>query len=113
MKRWWLFTGMMVLIISLAGCRSETQNVIRRNIQDFTGQRMHITLYTINGTPIFEGIVDGKVTRSGRDSSGEGAATGSYVFWYDEQGRYHQTDLPYLVTSYPRTPSPQTDPSDP
>jgi uncharacterized protein YcfL len=110
MKRWWLVTGMVVLLISLGGCRSETQNVIRRNIQDFTGQRMYITLYTIDGTPIFEGIVDGKVTRSGRDGSAEGDATGSYVFWYDEQGRYHQSDLPYLLTSYARTPGTQTTP---
>lgn len=87
---------MLLLVATLASCRSETQNQLRRNIQDFAGQRMHITLYSREGAPLFQGSVDGKVTRS------EGQTGGYYIYWYDELGRYHQTDLPYLLTSYDR-----------
>lgn len=94
----------------LAGCRNQTQNRIRRSIQEFTAQRMYITVYSYDGKTVFNGVVDGKVTRSGRLGEGDGKeAAGEYVFWYDERGRYHQTDLPYLVTTYdlgaaPRSP---------
>lgn len=93
----------IVLILLLAGCRNETQNRIRRNIQDFANTRMYITLYSLEGRELFQGVVDGKVTRSGQNTAdGSGAASGSYIFWYDERGRYHQSDLPYLVTTYDR-----------
>lgn len=95
----------LVAILVLAGCRNETQNRIRRNIQEFTSGQMYITIYTIEGATVFEGVVDGKVTRASTTSEGSNQpAAGSYVFWFDEAGRYHQTDLPYLVTSYRRTP---------
>ena len=94
---------LMLLAATMIGCRNETQNVIRRSIQDYTGQRMHITLFSRDGTPIYQGVVDGKVTRSSRKAAqGEGEAAGAYIYWYDERGRYHQTDLPYLVTNYSR-----------
>lgn len=94
----------LVLLVSLASCRNQTQNRIRRSIQEYTAQRMYISIYSYDGQIIFDGIVDGKVTRSGNTSQGEkgGAALGSYVFWYDERGRYHQTDLPYFVTTFDR-----------
>jgi hypothetical protein len=97
-------TVLLVLLLALvlAGCRNETQNRIRRSIQDYTASRMYITIYSYDGMVVFEGEVDGKVTRSGTASEGGagGEAQGPYIFWYDERGRYHQTDLPYLLTSY-------------
>ena len=95
-----LITGLMlVLSIGLSSCRNETQNKIRRSLQDFTSDKMYISLYSLDGTIVFESVVDGKVTRS--SSSGDGEE-GSYVFWFDDKGRYHQSNLPYLVTSYNR-----------
>lgn len=94
---------LLVLTIILSGCRNETQNRIRRNIQDFSNARMYITLYSLDGSELFRGTVDGKVTRASTDGGeGTGAASGSYIFWYDDRGRYHQSDLPYLVTNYDR-----------
>ncbi len=90
----------LALVLLLAGCRNETQNRIRRDLQDYTGSRTYITVYSVNGTPIFSGIVDGQVTRSVSDVNG-GAATelSSYVYWFDPDGKYYQTDMPYLLTS--------------
>jgi hypothetical protein len=104
MKRTPLILLALALTLLLASCRNETQNIIRRNIQDFTSDRMYITLYTLDGTPVFEGVVDGKVTRaSSTEETGQAnTATGDYIFWFDDRGRYHQSDLPYLVTSYDR-----------
>ena len=95
---------MLLLIIAMSACRNETQNRLRRSLQDFTSDKMYITIYTIDGTSVFEGIVDGKVTRaSDQLSNTSDRATGSYIYWFDEKGRYHQTDMPYFVTSYDRT----------
>lgn len=99
----WPTVLVLVLALSLGGCRNETQNRIRRSIQDFTNTRMYITVYTFGGEVVFEGLVDGKVTRAGTESVSGGQANGTYIYWYDERGRYHQTDLPYLVTTYDRT----------
>jgi uncharacterized protein YcfL len=95
--------ALIALALLLAGCRNETQNRIRRSIQDFTNTRMYITLYSLDGSPVFEGIVDGKVTRSAAtlSDSSEGAS-GSYIFWFDDRGRFHQSNLDYLVTIYDR-----------
>lgn len=92
----------LLLAVVLAGCRNETQNRIRRSIQDYTATRMYITVYSYDGKVIFTGEVDGKITRSGTASEGGagGDAQGPYIFWYDERGRYHQTDFPYMLTSY-------------
>lgn len=96
--------AVLLLVLLLAGCRNETQNRIRRSIQDFTNVRMHITVYSLDGTTLFEGQVDGKVTRASANLSGTNeSASGTYIFWYDERGRYHQTDLPYLVSTYDRS----------
>lgn len=102
-----------VLVVSLAGCRNETQNRIRRSIQDFTNQRMYITLYSYDGKVVFSGIVDGKVTRSSTASEGgaSGNSQGYYIYWYDDRGRYHQTDLPYLLTTYDRSKPASQQPS--
>ena len=91
----------VALVAVLAGCRNETQNRIRRSIQDFTNQRMYVTIYSYDGKEIFKGQVDGKVTRSSATSEGTGEnSQGYYLYWYDERGRYYQTDLPYMLTTY-------------
>lgn len=100
--RWILVAIAVTAMLLLAGCRNETQNRIRRSIQDFTNARMYITLYSLDGAEIFNGQVDGKVTRSAASSESGNTASGSYIYWYDERGRYHQSDLPYLVTIYDR-----------
>ena len=95
--------SLALVIGALAACRNETQNIIRRSIQDFTSVRMYITVYSYDGSVLFEGLVDGKPTRSSaRSDDGSDTQSGSYVFWYDERGRYHQTSLPYMVTTYDR-----------
>ncbi len=102
-KPWTLLTALLVLSALLGGCRNETQNRIRRSIQDFTSDRMYITLYSLDGSEVFGGVVDGKVTRGATtlEETNE-TAEGSYIYWFDERGRYLQTNLPYLVTSYER-----------
>ena len=103
MKKLSLFLTLLLLVGALASCRNETQNRIRRDIQDFTGGRMYITLYSLDGTSIYSGVVDGKVTRaSGNLANSNENAAGGYIFWFDENGEYHQTDLPYLVTANPQ-----------
>ena len=106
MKKFLLLTLTLAALLALSACRSETQNRVRRNIQDFTGQRMYISLYSLGGTVIYQGTVDGKVTRaSGALSGSNEAASGTYIFWYDDRGRYHQTDLPYLLTNFDQNES--------
>lgn len=99
-------TVLLALVIvagALVACRNETQNRIRRSIQDFTNVRMYITVFSYDGQVMFEGTVDGKVTRSGlRSEDGAEQQSGAYVYWYDERGRYHQTNMPYFVTTYDR-----------
>ena len=100
LKRNRILLVLLLALVFLAGCRNETQNRIRRDLQDYTGGRTYITVYSVNGTPIFSGIVDGQVTRSVSDVNG-GAATelSSYVYWFDPNGEYYQTDMPYMLTS--------------
>jgi len=99
--------SVLVLVAALAACRNETTNRIRRSIQDFTNVRMYITVYAYDGTVVFEGLVDGKPTRSSaRSDDGAELQSGTYVFWYDERGRYHQTSLPYMVSTYDRGVAP-------
>ncbi|GEM49198.1 hypothetical protein [Deinococcus cellulosilyticus] len=89
-----------VIALALVGCRSETQNQLRRQVLDFANTRQYITLYSYDGKEIFNGLVDGKVTRAESEQT-----NGSYVYWFDEKGRYHQTTLPYMVTTYDRKPA--------
>jgi len=100
MKRTLLLVPLIML--ALVSCRSETQNKLRRDVQDITGGTYYISLYALGGQEIFNGKVNGKVTRADGADGGQG----SYVFWYDDKGRYHQSDLPYLVSSYDRKTSP-------
>lgn len=108
MKRKYQRLTLLVLLLLglfLAGCRNETQNRIRRDLQDFTGQRMYITVYAWDGTVVHQGRTNGQVTRSVSDVvNGAANELGSYVYWFDETGQYFQTDLPYLLSSSPQTP---------
>lgn len=102
-KRAGLIVSLIVLVLLVASCRNETQNRIRRNIQDFTSSRMYITVYSYDGKEIFNGIVDGKITRSSSKlGDGNEQAEGSYIYWYDEKGQFNQTNLPYFVSIYDR-----------
>ena len=93
----------LLLLIVLAGCRNETQNRIRRDIQDYTGGRRYITVYALDGTPIHRGTVDGQVTRSVSEVVGGAAVeTAAYVYWFDTAGQYFHTDMPYLLSSKPQ-----------
>ncbi len=96
--------SILLLALFATACRNEAQNRIRRSIQEYTAQRMYITVYSYDGKAVFTGLVDGKVTRSGNASEGGvgDQSLGAYIYWYDDRGRYHQTDLPYLLTSYER-----------
>lgn len=97
----WLL--LLLLFTLLSGCRNETQNRIRRDIQDFTGRRMYITVYALDGTPVHQGTVDGQVTRSVSEVVGGAAVeTSGYVYWFDDAGQYFQTDMPYLLSARPQ-----------
>lgn len=105
-KRTLAITLLLVMTLVLAGCRNETQNRIRRSIQDFTNARMYITLYSLDGATVYEGLVDGKVTRASATlSDSSEKSSGNYIFWFDDKGQYHQTDLPYLLTTFDRNAS--------
>lgn len=94
---------LLLALLLLSGCRNETQNRIRRDLQDFTGGRMYITVYALNGNPIYQGMVDGKVTRSVSEvTNGAATQTTGYVYWFDPSGQYLQTDMQYLLTSKPQ-----------
>lgn len=94
---------LLLLLVVLAGCRNETQNRIRRDLQDFTGRRMYITVYALDGTEVHQGVVDGQVTRSVSEVVGGAAVeTSAYVYWFDGSGQYFQTDMPYLLSSRPQ-----------
>ena len=95
--------SLLLALLLLPGCRNETQNRIRRDLQDFTGRRMYITVYALNGTPIHQGLVDGQVTRSVSEvTNGAATETAAYVYWFDPSGQYFQTDMQYLLTSKPQ-----------
>lgn len=105
-KRVWVVVLLLVMV--LAGCRNETQNRIRRDLQDFTGGTRYVTVYALDGTPVHQGTVNGQVTRSVSDVVGGAAVeTADYVYWYDTSGQYFQTNMPYLLTSRaPAEPAP-------
>ena len=101
MKRTWLL--LLLTLLLLSGCRNETQNRIRRDLQDYTGRRMYITVYALNGTPVHRGMVDGQVTRSVSEvTNGAATETAGYVYWFDPSGEYFQTDMQYLLSSKPQ-----------
>ncbi|MBB6097520.1 uncharacterized protein YcfL [Deinobacterium chartae] len=96
MRKLWLIIPLALLV--LTACRAETQNKLRRQVLDLANTRQYITVYSYDGKELFSGMVDGKVTRAGNEDGGQG----TYVYWFDERGRYHQTNMPYLATTYDR-----------
>jgi hypothetical protein len=83
-------------VLALSSCRSEFQNQVRRQVQDFAGATQYITVYSNNGQAVFNGDVDGKVTRAEKGEGGEG---GEYIYWYNKKNQYYQSNMPYVVTS--------------
>lgn len=93
-----------IMLLGVTACQTETQNQLRRQVVDIAGGQQYISIYSRDGKAIFDGKVNGKVSRA---DNAEGAV-GEYVYWFDEKGRYAQTNMPYLVTSYDRNaPKPQ------
>ena len=93
---------LLLTVVFLAGCRNETQNRIRRDLQDYTGGTRYITVYSLDGTPVHQGDVDGQVTRSVSEVVGGAAVeTADYVYWFDRSGTYFQSNMPYLMSSKP------------
>jgi hypothetical protein len=87
------------LLVAITACSAEQQNQIRRDVLNLANQRHYITVYSLNGTQVMRGDVDGKVTRA---ESGQGQGTGGeYVYWFDPSGKYYQTNMPYIVTTDP------------
>lgn len=90
------------LLIFLAGCRNETQNRIRRDMQDWMGGKNYINVYAEDGAVVHSGTVKGMVTRAKSDVvSGAAVETSDYVYWYDASGEYFQTNMPYVYSSKP------------
>lgn len=99
--------AVLALVLALSACRNETQNRIRRSIQEYTALKMYITVYSYDGKVLFEGEVDGKVTQAaGAEGADKGEPLGEFAFWYDDKGQYHETNLPYFVTTYDRSKLP-------
>lgn len=95
---------LLLALSFLTGCRTETQNRIRRDIQDYAGGTRYITVYSLNGTPVHQGDVDGQVTRSVSEVVGGAAVeTADYVYWFDRSGQYFQSNMPYLLSSKPQS----------
>jgi hypothetical protein len=88
------------LLVAITACSAEQQNQIRRDVLNLANQRHYITVYSLNGTQVMRGDVDGKVTRA---ESGQGQGSGGeYVYWFDPSGKYFQTNMPYIVTTDPQ-----------
>lgn len=93
----YLALGLVTALVFTA-CSAEQQNTFRRDVLNLANAKHYIILYGVNGSELFRGELNGKVTRSdkGDDGSGQG---GNYVYWFDPSGKYWQTNLPYLVTT--------------
>lgn len=82
--------------IVFTACSAEQQNTFRRDVLNLANARHYIVLYGVNGSELFRGELNGKVTRAEKGADGNG---GEYVYWFDTAGKYWQTNLPYLVTT--------------
>ncbi|NJK46297.1 MAG: hypothetical protein HC933_20470 [Pleurocapsa sp. SU_196_0] len=90
----WLIGG--ALAFGLMACSAEQQNNLGRDVLNLSNTKHYIVVYSINGTEIFRGEVRGKVTRAESGSS----PGGEYVYWFDPaNGKYWQTNMPYIVTT--------------
>ena len=86
----------IVATIVFTACSAEQQNTFRRDVLNLANARHYIVLYGVNGSELFRGELNGKVTRAEKGDGGNG---GEYVYWFDTAGKYWQTNLPYLVTT--------------
>ncbi len=93
LKYWGLAIGMAIVFTA---CSAEQQNTFRRDVLNLANARHYIVLYGVNGSELFRGELNGKVTRAEKGADGNG---GEYVYWFDTAGKYWQTNLPYLVTT--------------
>src|SRR3990167_9542031 len=88
---------MLFIFICLTGCAvNEQRNLDARytRIEWNTSLVGYITCINRTGQVVFSGVVNGKVTRAGRDNEGY------YVFWFDQANRYHQWNGEYFYTDY-------------
>jgi hypothetical protein len=85
----------IVAAIVFTACSAEQQNTFRRDVLNLANARHYIVLYGVNGSEVFRGELNGKVTRAEKGESNGG----EYVYWFDTAGKYWQTNLPYLVTT--------------
>ena len=87
-----------VLALGFMACSAEQQNNLGRDVLNLSNTKHYIVIYSLNGTEIFRGEVRGKVTRAEKNTDGSGG--GEYVYWFDPaNGKYWQTDMPYIVTT--------------
>jgi hypothetical protein len=87
---------LVAMTLTFASCRAEQQNQIRRQVLDLANVKQYIVVYSLSGSEMFRGEVDGKVTRAESETPGTG---GEYVYWFDATGKYWQTSMPYIVTT--------------
>lgn len=102
-----LLLVLLALALLLSGCRTETQNRIRRDVQNIAGQRMYVRLYDQDGKTLLDSISDGLVSRSVLVEAGNRRgeeSRGNYIFWFDDRGTYFQTDLTYYIVSSQEIP---------
>lgn len=84
-----------VAIVATA-CSAEQQNQFRRDTLNIANLPFYITVYSLDGKEVYRGE-GGKVTRaSGSEGTGGG---GEYVYWFDKNGRYFQTNMGYIATT--------------
>jgi hypothetical protein len=87
-----------VLAVTFVACSAEQQNNLGRDVLNLSNTKHYIIVYSLNGTEIFRGEVRGKVTRAEAEQGG--GAGGEYVYWFDPtNGKYWQTNMPYIVTT--------------
>jgi hypothetical protein len=86
----------IVAALVFTACSAEQQNTFRRDVLNLANAKHYIVLYGVNGSELFRGELNGKVTRAEKGADGNG---GEYVYWFDTAGKYWQTNLPYLVTT--------------
>ena len=90
----------LLAVVAVAGvaCSAEQQNQLRRDVLNLANAPHYIVVYALDGREIFRGELNGKVTRAEANGAGTG---GEYIYWFDRNGRYWQTNMPYLVTTDP------------
>ncbi|RME06745.1 MAG: hypothetical protein D6812_01175 [Deltaproteobacteria bacterium] len=88
-----VWMALLMLFGMALGCTQESQNQLKRSIQNYTGASLRVTIYAMDGTPIktYEGV--DKVT-TGRGERGDARP---YIYFYDKNGKYVQTNMGYIA----------------